>query len=362
MVMGKHSDKKIATEEEFFKLEQVLNKTADDTYNCLKLLKKELSDYDSRNGNHSSNTAARFMRTDMRNAKDTAMDLKHVAHDINKNQKPSKTETSSARNIMDSTARAMEALKATARNYDRENKQRMGVKGTIDAAVGGRRGNEMGENRGPHGTDEMRHERGEDRGYFGTNDRERDENRGNFEKNERDRDDDRGFFGSNDFGRGEDRGFYRNTHESDGGVLDRNREEGQPREGFFGGDENEELHRNIPGNKDDNGGRITGSSETVETIVRKVLRDHFSLNALNHQIKAAENSITPSLMERAKEKMHDVKEKIKGDKSDPAYSHHNEGQHKSDAAYSHHNEGQHKSDPAYSHHQEGQHHQQTAMP
>ncbi|ETP34623.1 hypothetical protein F442_17101, partial [Phytophthora nicotianae P10297] len=87
MVMGKHSDKKIATEEEFFKLEQVLNKTADDTYNCLKLLKKELSDYDSRNGNHSSNTAARFMRTDMRNAKDTAMDLKHVAHDINKNQK-----------------------------------------------------------------------------------------------------------------------------------------------------------------------------------------------------------------------------------------------------------------------------------
>ncbi|ETO65401.1 hypothetical protein F444_17270 [Phytophthora nicotianae P1976] len=273
MVMGKHSDKKIATEEEFFKLEQVLNKTADDTYNCLKLLKKELSDYDSRNGNHSSNTAARFMRTDMRNAKDTAMDLKHVAHDINKNQKPSKTETSSARNIMDSTARAMEALKDTARNYDRENKQRMGVKGRVDAAVGG--------------------------------------------------DGDRGFLGRNR----ESSSSSSSSSDSDGGLFGKNRDGHEQRGGLFGNDKNEEHHRNITGNEDDNGGRITGSSETVETIVRKVLRDHFSLSTLNHQIKAAEDSLTPSLMERAKEKMHDVKEKIKGDKSDPAYSHHHEGQH-----------------------------------
>ncbi|KUF89639.1 hypothetical protein AM588_10003897 [Phytophthora nicotianae] len=182
MVMCKPSDHDVAIEEEFSKLQQVLIQTSNDTYNCLKLLKKHLSDYDNRNGNHFTNTATRFMRTDMRNAKDTAMDLKHVAHDINKNQ-PSKTETSSVRNMMNSTARAMEALKATARNYDRENKQRMGVKG-----------------------------------------------------------------------------------------------------------------RSMP---------LT----------------------LNHQIKAAEDSLTPSLMERAKEKMHDVKEKIKGDKSDPAYSHHHEGQH-----------------------------------
>ncbi|EEY60607.1 uncharacterized protein PITG_13333 [Phytophthora infestans T30-4] len=359
MVMGKHTDQKFATEEEFFKLEQVLNETADETANCLKLLKKHLSDYDSRNGNQSRNTAASFMRTDMRNAKDTASDLKHVAHEINRNQKPSKTEIASARNMMDSTARAIETLKTTARNYDRENKQRMGVKGRVDAAVGGRNNKGMGDNRGLHGTGEMHNAREDDRGYFGKNENERREDRGFVGMNESGAD--RGFVGKNENERGEDGGFLGNTSASCGGVLDKNREEGNAHGGMLGGVRNEGHHsgalggnkddnggmlggvRNeghhsgaLGGNKDDNGG-VMGSSETVETLVRKILRDHFSLSALDHQIKAAEKSLSPSLMERAKEKMHDVKEKIKGDKSEPIHEGH-----------------------GYPH--EGHHHQQTAMP
>ncbi|KAI9987178.1 hypothetical protein PInf_023146 [Phytophthora infestans] len=203
------------------------------------------------------------MRTDMRDAKDTAMDLKHVAHEINRDQKPTKTEIASARNMMNSTARAIETLKATARNYDRENQQRMGVKGRVDAAVGG------------HG----------ERSAFAAS-------------------------------------SSSSSSESDGGL--------------FGKKDSGEKRRNIS-NEDNNGGRVVGSSETVETLVRKVLRDNFSLSTLNSQIKAAENSLTPSLMERAKEKMHDVKEKIKGDKSEPVHEGH-----------------------GYPH--EGHHHQQTVMP
>ncbi|KAF4150182.1 hypothetical protein GN958_ATG00603 [Phytophthora infestans] len=335
MVMGKHTDQKFATEEEFFKLEQVLNETADETANCLKLLKKHLSDYDSRNDNQSRNTAASFMRTDMRNAKDTASDLKHVAHEINRNQKPSKTEIASARNMMDSTARAIETLKTTARNYDRENKQRMGVKGRVDAAVGGRNNKGMGDNRGLYGTGEMHNAREDDRGYFGKIENEHGEDRGFVGKNERG--EDRGLFGKNENERGEDGGFLGNTSASCGGVLDKNREEGNAHGGMLGGVRNEGHHSGaLGGNKDDNGG-VMGSSETVETLVRKILRDHFSLSALDHQIKAAEKSLSPSLMERAKEKMHDVKEKIKGDKSEPIHEGH-----------------------GYPH--EGHHHQQTAMP
>ncbi|KUF89646.1 TOM1 protein 2 [Phytophthora nicotianae] len=195
------------------------------------------------------------MRSDMRTAKDTAMDLKHVAHDINKSKKSSEAEISSARNMMDATVKAMEALKVTARDYDRENKQRMGVKGTVDAA-----------------SDKPK--------------------------------------------------------QSEGGFF--NKDEDEQRGGMLGGGKNEEHHKGVlGGTKDDNGG-VMGSSETVETIVRKILRDHFNLRPLDHQIKAAEKSLTPSLMERAKEKMHDVKEKITGDKSEPthdSHGHHYEGHH-----------------------------------
>ncbi|GMF13940.1 unnamed protein product [Phytophthora lilii] len=276
--MGKSDERNVTAEEEFSKLEQVLNQTADDVSNCLKLLKKHLSDYDSRNGNHFINTATSYMRSDMRTAKDTAMDLKHVAHKINKGHKPSKTEVSSARNMMDATEKAMDTLKATARNYDRENGQSMGVMGTVDAAVGGSHHKEKDEKHG---------------GLFGKEDKKEDEKHGSL--------------------------FGKDEKENKGGVMGK---DGNVQHGLLGkSDQKQDEHRGgLFRNPDNNVGGIIGSTDTVETIVKKTLRDNFSLSALSHQIAAAEKSLSPSIVERAKEAMHEVKDKLKGDK-------HSEGPH-----------------------------------
>ncbi|EGZ16603.1 hypothetical protein PHYSODRAFT_502568 [Phytophthora sojae] len=301
--MGKSTEHNV-TQEEFYKLEQVLNQTVDDASNCLKLLKKHLSDYDSRNGNHFVNTASHFMRGDIRTAKDTAMDLKHVAHKINKSHKPSKAEVSSARNMMDATSKAMDTLKITARNYDKENGQSMGVKGRIDAAVGGH-----------HDHDKEKHE--QQHGLLG---------KSLFGRSEKDKEHEGGLFGKSD-----------KEKEHEGG-------------GLFGKSDKEKEHRGgMLDNPDNNGGGIMGSSDTVETLVKKTLRDNFSLNALDQQIKAAEKSLSPSIAERAKpsivdrakEAMHDVKDKLKGDKSSSAH---------------------HESHPHEGLHDEGHHAQHTAMP
>ncbi|KAE9000086.1 hypothetical protein PF011_g14341, partial [Phytophthora fragariae] len=90
--MGKSADHIAAVEKEFASLEQVLVETADDAAACLRLLKKNLSEYDSRHGNHFVDTAKSYMRSDMRNVKDVSADLKHVAHQIKKSHKPSKSE------------------------------------------------------------------------------------------------------------------------------------------------------------------------------------------------------------------------------------------------------------------------------
>ncbi|KAL3660292.1 hypothetical protein V7S43_014821 [Phytophthora oleae] len=311
--MGKSTDRNVTTEEEFFKLEQVLNQTADDTVNCLKLLKQHLSEYDSRNGNHFTHTASSFMRSDMRTAKDTAMDLKHVAHEINKNHKPSKTEIESSRNMRDATAKTMENLKVTARNYDRENGQRMGVKGTVDAAVGGRHDKEKHEQHGLLGGDKYK-EKEDCGGLFG---KEKETGGGFFGSNKDENDKQSGLFGKS-----------KDEHEKQSGLLGKSdKDKDEHNRGFFGGNEKDEHHRSFFGGDDKNGGGIMGSSETVETIVKKILRDNFSLSALDQQITDAEKSLSPSIVERAKEKIHGVKEKIKGDKSEPAHGEPDEGHH-----------------------------------
>lgn len=299
--MGKSTDRNVTVEEEFTKLEQVLNQTVGDASNCLKLLKKHLSEYDSRNGNHFSNTATSYMRSDMRTAKDTAMDLKHVAHQLNMNHKPTKTEISSARNMMGATAKAMDVLQTTARNYDRENKQSMGVKGRIDAAVGGHHDKENDEKHGLLGKDDKYDETGEKRGGFFGNDKE-----------------EGGFFGKDD-----------KEKESQGGLFGKSKNEDEKEGGLLGKSDKEkyEHHGGMLGNDDKNGGGITGSSETVETIVKKTLRDNFSLRALDHQITAAEKSLSPSMMERAKEAMHDVKDKIKPSHEDHPHEGHVHSKH-----------------------------------
>jgi hypothetical protein len=277
--MAKSAEHHVETQQEFAKLEQVLNQTAEDTSSCLKLLKKNLSAYDSRNGNHFHHTAASYMRSDMRTAKDTAMDLKHVAHEISKSHKPSKTEVSSARNMMDATAKAMGNLEITARNYDKENGQSMGIKGRMDAAFGGDK-------------EKHKHEH-EQHGLLGKSAQEKEENRG-------------GLFGKSD-----------KEKESEGGLFGKNKDQDE-KTGLFGKSqtEEEEHHRGgMLGGDDKNGGGIVGSTETVETFVKKTLRDNFSLRALDQQITAAEKSLSPSVMERAKDAMHGVKEKLTGDKT-----------------------------------------------
>jgi|ERR1712137_130072 len=262
--MGKSPDRNVAIEGEFSKLELLLKQTADDTSISMKLLKKQLSEYDSRNGNHFTNTATSFMRSDMRNLKDVASDLRHVAHDISGNRKQTKTEIASARNMMNATAKAMESLKISARNYDRENKQTKGIKGTIDAT-------------------------------FGSNHDKRDEKHEGLLGNDREK---------------EPAGFGRTV------VPD------EKQHGVFGTNQNSQHHHGgVLGGEDRNGGGIIGSAETVETLVLKILRDNFSLNALDHQITAAEKTLSPSIVERAKEKIHDVKDKLKGEKSSESHVH-----------------------------------------
>ncbi|TDH70371.1 hypothetical protein CCR75_003222 [Bremia lactucae] len=272
--MGKSTDRNIPTDDEFYKLEQLLNQTADDASTCLKLLKKELSEYDRRNGNHFVNTATTYMRRDMRHAKDTAMDMKHVSHNLNKEHKSSKTDVSSAQNVTHTTAKAFEALEITARNYDKENGQRMGVKGRISAAMGGHHHKDE-----THAKDEKHPKHGEsNEGLLGKHDKE-----------------------------------------SEGGMFGMKKSD-EKSEGLVG--EVKERSKDVFNTKDENGSGIVGSSETVETIVKRILHDHFNLKALDHQIKAAEKSLSPSIMERAKEKMHDVKEKLVGNKSDSAHDGH----------------------------------------
>ncbi|POM71061.1 Hypothetical protein PHPALM_12419 [Phytophthora palmivora] len=180
--MGKSTERNLAAEKEFAALGQVLIQTANDAAQCLKVLKKNLSEYDSRHGNHFLGTAKSFMRSDIRNAKDISSDLKDVAHQIQKSHKPSKAEVASARNMMNATSQAMDVLKVTALNYDEKN---------------------------------------------------------------------------------------------------------------------------------NHGGGTFSNHDGVEALVKSTLRDNFNLNVLSYQIITTEKTLSPSLVERAKEAVHDVKDKLK---------------------------------------------------
>lgn len=297
-------------EQEFSSLEKVLNQTADDASRCLKLLKKNLSEYDSRHGNHFINTAASYMRSDMRTAKDTADELKRVAHEINKSSQPSKTEIHSARNVMGATAKAMEVLSMTARNYDQKNGRSKGVKGAVDNALGL--------------NDKEQHER--QGGIFG----KEKESKGNslFGESDKAKDDKHtGLFGSD-------------KDDKSTGLFDKHKDANTD---FF--KRNEQDHGNndsdviIVGKSDrhhhdENRGGIFSKSDTVEELVKSTLNDNFNLSALSHQITTTETSLTQSqsspspaspspvsppqsFMERAKEVVHDVKDKLVGDKASP---------------------------------------------
>lgn len=296
-IMSKSNDRNAAAEQEFASLEKVLNQTADDTARCLKLLKKNLSDYDSRHGNHFINTASSYMRSDMRTAKDTAADLKHVAHQIHKSPQASESEVNSARNIMGATAKAMDVLSTTARNYDQKNGRSKGAKGVVDNAVGN--------------NDRERHEK--DGGLFGKSDNVQDEKHtGLFNKGNK------------------------NVDEKHTSLFGKDKEKESKAGGLFGkSDKDKDANHGggLLGGKDDHhrhhGGGLLGSSDTVEELVKKTLHDNFNISALSHQITITEKSLSssPSFVERAKEAVHDVKNKLTGDKASPTHDGHNANKH-----------------------------------
>ncbi|CAH0480992.1 unnamed protein product [Peronospora belbahrii] len=261
--MTKFNDHNAAVEQEFALLEEVLNQTADDAVRCLKLLKKNLSDYDNHHGNHFINTAASYMRSDMRAAKDTAFNLKHVAHQVINSPQPSEMDIHSVRNIMSIVVKSMDALSTTARNYDQKNGRSKGVKGVIDNASGK--------------NDRENHEK--DGGLFG---------QGHMNRNEEH---------AGRFGTGDERHMDANHGSS---LL------GKP-DGVY-------YHQG--------GSDILSNSDTVEQLVKTTLRDNFSASALSHQITNAEKSLSPSFVERVKEVVHEVKDKLKGDKASPTHHGH----------------------------------------
>ncbi|KAL8024845.1 hypothetical protein Plhal710r2_c003g0014371 [Plasmopara halstedii] len=110
----------------------LLNQTADDAIQCLKLLNKKLVHYDSNHSNYFMHTAVSHMRSDMRTAKDTAIGLKRVAHDIKKSLQPTELKIKAARNTMSATARAMDTLQTTARKFDQRKSQSTSVTGAVD--------------------------------------------------------------------------------------------------------------------------------------------------------------------------------------------------------------------------------------
>ncbi|KAI9986684.1 hypothetical protein PInf_025639 [Phytophthora infestans] len=279
--MGK-SDRNVTAEQEFAALEKLLIQTSDDATRCLKLLKKNLSDYDSRHGNHFINTSTSYMRSDMRTAKDTAADLKHVAHRISKSPQPSETEIHSA-----------------------QKGRSKGVKGAVDNMIG-HNDKEYHEREGGV-FDKNKEKESKGTGLFGKNDeRKHEKHTGLFGK---DKDDNKhtGLLGKGD----------KHKDEKHTDLLGKGDKEKKHGHGLLGGrtDHHHDEHR----------GGIFSGSDTVEALVKSTLRENFNVSALSHQITISEKSLlsSPSFVERAKEAVHEVKEKIKGDKSSPtSESHH----------------------------------------
>ncbi|KAH7484399.1 hypothetical protein PRIC1_003707 [Phytophthora ramorum] len=119
--MGKSTNYSDATKSEFSKLGQLLIQTADEAAFCLKALKSNLAEYDTRHGLFFLNTAKSYMRSDIRATKDMASELRHVADQIDKSETPSESEITAARSKIHAVSDAMIDLKKKARAYDRKN-------------------------------------------------------------------------------------------------------------------------------------------------------------------------------------------------------------------------------------------------
>jgi hypothetical protein len=135
--MGKSTERDIAIEQEFSKLEMLLMHTSSDAVKCLKILKKNLGDFDKRHGRrHFRSTSKYLMQHDVRVAKDLAKDLGFVAKRIRKSKSPSTSEVDAARSSMNATADALNDLKTAARTYDQNYGKSGGVTGILDNVLG----------------------------------------------------------------------------------------------------------------------------------------------------------------------------------------------------------------------------------
>ncbi|EGZ16602.1 hypothetical protein PHYSODRAFT_330667 [Phytophthora sojae] len=119
------STDRIATEQEFSKLEMLLVQTADDAVNCLKMLKGNIADYDSRHGLRFISTSKAFLRGDIRAAKDTTAEI------------------TVARSAMNATSDVMNDLAAAGRAYDENNLKSRGITGAVTDMLSG--GNNKGQ-------------------------------------------------------------------------------------------------------------------------------------------------------------------------------------------------------------------------
>lgn len=145
--MGKSTDR-ITTEQEFSKLEQVLHQTADEAVNCLKVLKGNLAEYDSRHKVF-VNTSKFFLRNDLRAAKDTTSALRAAANQITECETPSESEITAARSALHVTSDVINELTKAAHMYDKKTLKSRGITGVVASLLGGKKNREK-ESKGDH--------------------------------------------------------------------------------------------------------------------------------------------------------------------------------------------------------------------
>ncbi|KAI9911903.1 hypothetical protein PsorP6_009022 [Peronosclerospora sorghi] len=117
---------------EFLKLELFLLHTADDAVECIETLEANLAAFDTRRGLNFMNASKCFMNDCICEAKDAALNLRHVSHQIAKCKFPSESEIAAARNMMSAASNAMDGLKKVARAYDELNGKSNGITRIID--------------------------------------------------------------------------------------------------------------------------------------------------------------------------------------------------------------------------------------
>ncbi|KAG1700802.1 hypothetical protein DVH05_011689 [Phytophthora capsici] len=148
--------KSTTTQQAFAKLEQMMIQTADDAANCLKVLKGNLSDFDSRHKLILVNTSKFYLRSDIRAAKDTTSELRAAANQIAECESPSESEITAARSAMHTTAEAMNELARQARMYDKKNLKSKGLTGVVSSLLKGKKEKERVKDETPVGNNNGR--------------------------------------------------------------------------------------------------------------------------------------------------------------------------------------------------------------